>query len=168
MQVVVEIRAGADDEVHHPALHQLDDAPAQTGRGHCAGDRERDRRIVLGQKHLIGEYATGFTEARGVERLKPFVYQMPDIGAAAGAVIADGFAAQMMLARPVGSARGSVGHASGSLHRTSDPAVSHPTYGAADGRRHRGKLAWPRRALPARHLMRQCRPTDKQIDSSTQ
>ena len=38
VQVVVQVGAGADDEVDQAALHQLDDAAAEAGRGHRAGD----------------------------------------------------------------------------------------------------------------------------------
>ena len=113
VQVVVQIRAGADDEIHHPALHQLDDAATETGGRHRAGNRERDRRVVLGQQHLVGEYAAGLAETRGVEGLKPFVDQVPDVGAATRAVIADGFAGQMLAARLVWCAGCSMGHGFG-------------------------------------------------------
>ena len=92
VQVVIEVGAGADDEVDQPALHQLDDAAAEAGRRHRAGDRQRDRRVVLGQQHLVREDAAGLAEPRGIERLKALVDEVPDVGAAARPVVADGFA----------------------------------------------------------------------------
>ena len=46
VQVVIEVRAGADDEVDQPALHQLDDAAAKPGRRQRAGDGQTDGRVV--------------------------------------------------------------------------------------------------------------------------
>ena len=89
VQIVIEVGAGADDEVDQPALHQLHDAAAEPGRRHRAGDRQRNRRVVLGQQHLVGEDAAGFAEPCGVERLKSFVDEVPDVGAAARPVVAD-------------------------------------------------------------------------------
>ena len=96
VQIVIEVGAGADDEVDEPALHQLDHAAAKTGRRQRAGNRQRDGRVVLGQQHLVGEDAAGLTEPRGVEGLKAFVDEVPDVGAAAGPVVPDGLAAQVV------------------------------------------------------------------------
>ena len=96
VQIVIQIGAGADDEVDEPALHQLDHAAAQTGGRQRAGNGQPDGRVVLGQQHLVGEDATGFAEPRGVECLEPFVDEVPDVGAAAGPVVPDGLAAQMV------------------------------------------------------------------------
>ena len=134
VQIVVEVGAGADDEVDQPALHQLDHAAAQTGGRHRAGDRQPDRRVVLGQQHLVGEDAAGFAEPRGIERLKSFVDQVPDVGAAAGPVVADGFAGEVVGARFFWRAGGTVGHRRCSLapplhvsvHALSVPAVGPP------------------------------------------
>ena len=70
--------------------------PPETGGRQRAGDGQRDRRVVLGQQHLVGEDAAGFAKPRGVERLKALVDQVPDVGAAAGPVVADGFAGQVV------------------------------------------------------------------------
>jgi hypothetical protein len=45
---------------------------------------------VLGQQHLVGEDAAGFTQPGSIERLKSFIDEMSDIGASARAVIPDG------------------------------------------------------------------------------
>ena len=73
VQIVVQIRAGRDDEVDEPAVHHLDDAAAEPGRRHRAGHRQPDRRVVLGREHLLGEDLARLGEPPGVERLKPFV-----------------------------------------------------------------------------------------------
>src|SRR5204862_5899180 len=48
VEVVIEIRAGADHEVDEAALHQLDDAAAETGGRERAGDGQADRGIAGG------------------------------------------------------------------------------------------------------------------------
>ena len=48
VKVVIQVRAGRDDEVDEPAIHHLDDATADARGRHRAGDRQADRRIVLG------------------------------------------------------------------------------------------------------------------------
>ena len=55
VQIVVEVRPGRDDEVHEPAVHQLDDAAAQPRRRHRAGNRQPDRGFVLRREHSVGE-----------------------------------------------------------------------------------------------------------------
>jgi hypothetical protein len=47
---------------------------------------------VFRQQHLVGEDAARFADPGGVERLEPFFDQSPDLGAAAGPVVTDGFA----------------------------------------------------------------------------
>ena len=85
VQVVIEVRAGADDEVDQAALHHLDDAAAEAGRRQRAGDRQADRRVVLGRQHLVGEDLARLRQPAGVERLEPVVDQLADLGAAASA-----------------------------------------------------------------------------------
>ena len=110
VQIVIEIGAGADDEVDEPALHQLDDAAAKSGRRQRAGDRQPDRRVVLGQQHLVGEDAAGLAEPGGVERLKALVDELPDVGAAARPVVPDGLAGQVVGAGFFWCTRRTVGH----------------------------------------------------------
>ena len=110
VQIVIEVRAGADDEIDEAAIHQLDDAAAETGRRHRARHREADRGVVLGQEHLVCENPARFAKARRVERLKPLLNQMPDIGAAARPVVANRFARQIVGALLARRARSSVGH----------------------------------------------------------
>ena len=127
VQVVIQIGAGADHEVDEPALHQLDHAAAETGRRQRAGHREPDRRVVLGQQHLVGEDATGFAEPRGVECLEAFVDEVPDVRAAARPVVPDGLAAQVVGSGFFWCTGGTVGHQRCSLapppHGTSSRAV---------------------------------------------
>ena len=59
VQVVIQVRAGADDEIDEAALHQLDDASAETGGGQGAGHGQADRRVVLGRQHLVGKDVAG-------------------------------------------------------------------------------------------------------------
>ena len=109
VQVVIEIGAGADDEVDQPAVDQLDDAAAEAGRGQRAGDGQADGRVVLGRQHLVGEDVAGLGEAAGVERLEAVVDEVPDLGAAAGPVVSDWLARQIVagaLARRTGRSMG--------------------------------------------------------------
>jgi hypothetical protein len=78
VQVVVEIRAGADDEVHETALHHRHHATAQPGGRHRPGHRQANRRLVLRRQHLVHEDAAGFTQPAGVERLKAVVDEIAD------------------------------------------------------------------------------------------
>ena len=75
MEVVVEIRAGADDEIDQAAIHQFDHAAAETGRRQRAGDREPDGRVVFRRQHLVGKNVAGLRQPSGVERLKSAVDQ---------------------------------------------------------------------------------------------
>ena len=61
-----------------------------------------DGRVVLRQQHLVREDVTGLGQAAGVERLKPLVYQLPDLGAATRPVVAD----RLCLTEVVGAACG--------------------------------------------------------------
>jgi hypothetical protein len=90
MQIVIEVRAGADDEIDQTAFHDFDDAAAKTGRRQCAGDGEADRRVVIFREHLVAVDAARFTETRGVERLKAVIDELLDFLTAARAVVIDG------------------------------------------------------------------------------
>jgi hypothetical protein len=96
VQVVIQVRAGADDEIHQPAFHQFNDAAAEARRRERAGDRQPDRGVVLRQKHLVRENPAGLTQPGCVEGLKPFVDQVPDVGAAARPVVPNGFSGQVV------------------------------------------------------------------------
>ncbi len=96
MKIVVEVGAGADQEVHQPSFHQLDHAPAKTRRGQSAGDGQRDGRVMLRQEHLVGENAAGLAESRCIEGLKPFFDEVPDVGASARSIVPNGFAGQVI------------------------------------------------------------------------
>ena len=98
VQVVIEVRARADEKVDESALHHLDDAAPEARGGERAGNRQGDRGVVLGQQHLVGEDAARFAEPRGVERLKSFVDQMTNVGAAPWTVVADRLAGEVLLA----------------------------------------------------------------------
>jgi hypothetical protein len=89
VQVVVEIGAGADDEVDQPALHQLDDAAAQPGRRQRPGDGQADGRVVLGGQHLVGVDVAGFGKAPRVDGLEAAVNQLTDVGAARRPVVSN-------------------------------------------------------------------------------
>ena len=80
VEVVIEIGAGADDEVDQPALHHRDDAAAEPGGRERPGNRQRDGGVVILLQHLVGEDAARFAQTRGVERLEPLVDQGPDGG----------------------------------------------------------------------------------------
>jgi hypothetical protein len=54
MEVVIEIRAGADHEVDQAPLHQLDDAAAEAGGRERAGDGQADGRVAGRRQHLVG------------------------------------------------------------------------------------------------------------------
>ena len=46
VDVVVEVGAGADDDIDQPVLDQVDDKRPHAGRHHRAGEAEEDRRLV--------------------------------------------------------------------------------------------------------------------------
>ena len=71
---------------------------------------KRDRRVVLRQQHLVGEDAARLAQPRGVERLKALVDQMPDVGAAARAVVADRLAGQVIRAGFLRRSGRTIGH----------------------------------------------------------
>ena len=97
VQVVIEVRARADDEVHEPAVHHLDDAAADAGGGHRAGNRQPDGRVFVGIQHLVGENAAGFGQPRGVECLKSLVNQVPNFLAAFGTIKTDWLSGERAL-----------------------------------------------------------------------
>jgi len=59
VEVVVQIRAGADQKIEQPAFHHLDHAAAESRGRHSAGDGEPDRRVVLWIEHLVRENLAG-------------------------------------------------------------------------------------------------------------
>ena len=125
VQVVIEVRAGGDDEVDQPALHHLDDAAAEAGRRQRAGDRQPDRRVVLRRQHLVGEDLARLAEPRGVERLESLVDQLPDLGAAVRPVVADRLAGENDLADVCGEPgdRCGISCRKSSIARVSERAV---------------------------------------------
>ena len=96
VKIVVEVGARADEEVNEPALHQLDHTSAKTRGRQCTGDGQRDGRVVLGQQHLVREDTAGLAKPRRIERLKTLVDQVPDVGAAARPIVANGFAREVV------------------------------------------------------------------------
>jgi len=98
VEVVVEIRAGADHEVDQSAVHELDHAAAESGGRQRTGNRQADRRVVLRRQHLVGEDVAGFGETPGVECLEPAFDQVPNFRAAAWPVIFDGLAFKVIFA----------------------------------------------------------------------
>ena len=99
VQVVIEVRARADQEVDEAAFHQLDDASAETGRRERTGHREPDGGVALGGQHLLGVNAARFGEACRVERLEPLVDEGPHLGAARRAIVRDGLAREVLRLR---------------------------------------------------------------------
>jgi hypothetical protein len=87
---VIQVRARADDEIDETAIHHFDDASADARRGHGARNRQADHRVFLGSEHLFRENTAGLRQARGVERLEPFVDQVPDFLAPLGSIKTDG------------------------------------------------------------------------------
>src|SRR6185503_3338670 len=100
------------------------DAAAEACRRHRAGDGERDRGVVLGQQHLVREDAAGLAEAGGIERLEPFVDEMPDVGAAARTVVADGLSTQVLRPGRFWGAGGSMRHVRLAYSDEEAPAVA--------------------------------------------
>src|SRR6185436_9537965 len=78
VEIVIEVRARADQKVDQPAFHQFDNAAAQPGGSERTCNRQGDRRVVVRQQHLVGEDVARFTESRGIERLESFVDEIPD------------------------------------------------------------------------------------------
>src|SRR6185436_11801846 len=97
MKVVIQVRAGRDDEIDQAAVHHLDDAAAEAGWRERAGDGQADRRVVRRIEHLVGENLCSFGQPAGVERLKTLVDQMTDFLAPFGTVIPDWLAGQERL-----------------------------------------------------------------------
>ena len=96
VEVVIEICACADDEVHQPSLHQLDQAAAEPGRRQRAGHGDADGGVVVGVQHLLGEDVARLGQPRPVERLEAIVDERADVLAAARAVVLDGLAGEVM------------------------------------------------------------------------
>ena len=94
MKIVIEVGSGRDDEIDEPAIHQLDDAPSEAGRGHGAGDGEADRGVVFGRQHLVGKDCACLRQPAGVEGLEPVIYQQAKVGAAARPVITNRLAGE--------------------------------------------------------------------------
>ena len=94
MQVVVQVGAGADDEVDEPSFHQFNDASAEAGGGERAGERQSNRRVVLLGEHLVAKNAAGFAQPGGIERLKSLVDQGANRRTALRAVVADRLASE--------------------------------------------------------------------------
>ena len=120
VEVVVEVRAGRDDEVDQATFHQLDHRAAEPGRREGAGDGEGDGGVVLRRQHLVGVDAARLAESRGVERLEPLVDERADLGAAARPVVADRASAQV-VAFLAGGAWSAMGHGRESSESRGDP-----------------------------------------------
>ena len=75
VQIVIEVRAGTDDEIDEAALHHRDDAAAQARRRHRPRDGQRNGGVVPCRQHLVAEDAACLAKARGVERLEAVVDQ---------------------------------------------------------------------------------------------
>ena len=99
VQVVIEVGPCADEEVHQAAVHQLDQAAAQSSRRQRAGQRETDRGVVGWIEHLLREDMAGFREPSGVECLESPVDELAHVGTAPWPVVANRFAAQVILVR---------------------------------------------------------------------
>ena len=109
MEVVIEVRPGRDEEVDEPAFHHLDQAAPEARRGQCTRYGQPDRGVLGGIEHFLREDSARFRQAAGVECLKAFVDELPDVGAAFGPVIANRLAGQeLLLAGMPGRARGAM------------------------------------------------------------
>ena len=96
MQIVVEVRAGADQKVDQPVLHHLVDAAAEARRRHRAGDRQSDHGVVLGIEHLLRKNLAGFGETAGVEGLKSAIDQLTNCGSARRPIVGDRLSGQIL------------------------------------------------------------------------
>src|SRR5918993_422839 len=94
---MIEVRAGTDDEVHQPAIHHLDHASTDAGGRHSTGDRETNRRLLVGREHFFREDPAGFRQPGGIERLKALIDEMSDFLAALWAIETDGLARERVL-----------------------------------------------------------------------
>ena len=110
VQVVIEIRAGADEEVDHAAVHQLDDTAAEPGGRQRAGYGQANRRVVGRSEHLVRENVAGLRQAAGIEGLETTVNQGADIGAATRPVVLDGLSRQVIRFLMARGPRRTVGH----------------------------------------------------------
>ena len=116
MEVVIQVRAGADHEIDQAALHQLDDAAAEARGRHGARDGEPDRRVALGREHLVGKDVARFRQPSGIEGLEAAVDQFPNLDAPPGPVIANRLALQILTGPMVrGSGRAPLDVARGAL-----------------------------------------------------
>src|SRR5688572_25200589 len=97
MQIVIEVRAGTDDEVHQAAIHHLHYASADAGGRHGARDRQTDSRVFVGREHFVRENAARFGQTRGVERLEPLIDKVPNFLAALWTIKRDGLAGKCAL-----------------------------------------------------------------------
>ena len=97
VQVVIQVRARADDEIHQAAVHHLDHAAADAGRRHGARDGQADGRVFVGIEHLLRKDAARFGQTGGVERLKSLVNQVTDFLAAFRTIKTDWLAGKCAL-----------------------------------------------------------------------
>src|SRR5260221_2853668 len=110
MEVVIEIRAGADDEVDQAPLHELDDAAAEAGRRERAGDGQADGGVAGRRQHLVGVDVAGLGEPPGVERLEPPLDELAGLRPARRPAVANRFPLEK-TSRAMGRGPGrSVGH----------------------------------------------------------
>src|SRR5581483_5000503 len=97
MEIVIQVRAGRDDEVDETAVHHLDYAAAEPRGRHRAGDGQPDRRVVGGRiEHLVCKDLTGLVQTPCVERLEPVVDQVANLGAALRPVVANRLAGEKL------------------------------------------------------------------------
>ena len=137
MEVVIEIRAGADHEVDQAALHQLDDAAAEAGGRERARDGQADGGVVGRGQHLVGVDVAGLGQPAGVERLEAALDQRPDLGAPRRPVVADLFSLEKLAGTVARGSGRSVGH----VQRITNPMVY------LDSRREGSDCTWLR-AIP--------------------
>ena len=96
VEVVIEVRAGADHEVDQAPVHQLDDASPEARGRQRACHRQADGRFVGGVEHLVREDVTGLGQPSGVERLEAVIDELPDFGASSGPVVLDGLSGKVV------------------------------------------------------------------------
>ncbi len=94
VEVVIEVGAGADHEVHQPAVDELDKAAAKPCRGESAGNRQPDGRIGRRIEHLAREDVARLRQPGGVEGLEAAVHEVADGGIALRPVVPDGLSGQ--------------------------------------------------------------------------
>ena len=111
VEVVIEIRAGADHEVDQAPFHQFDDTAAESGGRERAGDGQADGGVARRGQHLVGVDVAGLGEASGVERLEAPLDELPHLGAAGRPVIANLLSLEKMTGAVARGPGRSVGHA---------------------------------------------------------